>query len=252
MDLNALPIPIVTGRVGDQPKTDFLPWFYFPVVTPSSQNPIVKNLNAIKFEFAGTLDTLDTPGVRKEILLTSSRYSKLMDAPAMISLDLLQQEPDVSMFDEPAQPLAVLLEGTFVSLFLNRVPPEITNAPELGFVEKSESTSMIVMADGDLIKSQIKPGENGPTPLPAGYDRFTGQQFGNKDLILNAMNYLCDDSGLLLVRSRDLKLRLLDSTKVKSEEMKWQLVNTILPVLFVVFFGLIQFYLRKRRYSRNR
>jgi len=123
MDLNALPIPVVTGRVGNQPKTDFLPWYFFPVVTPSSPHPIVKNLNAIRFEFAGPLDTLDNPGIKKTILLQSSRYSRALDAPAMISLDVMHEKPDVRQYNQPNQPLAVLLEGSFVSLFLNRVPP---------------------------------------------------------------------------------------------------------------------------------
>lgn len=252
LDLNALPIPIVTGRVGDQPKTDFLPWYFFPVVTPSSDHPIVKNLNAIKFEFAGALDTVDTPGVRKTILLQSSKYSFLLDAPASISLDMLNRKADASVFNMPPQTLGVLLEGNFVSLFLNRVPPEISNAPEIGFIDKSKETRMIVLADGDLIKSQLQPGQSGPTALPAGYDRYTGQQFGNKDLILNAMNYLCNDTGILSVRSRELKLRLLDGSRIKSEELKWQLVNTIVPVAFIIVFGILQFYLRRHRYTKSR
>jgi ABC-2 type transport system permease protein len=252
LDLNALPIPIVTGRVGDQPKTDFLPWYFFPVVTPSSDHPIVKNLNAIKFEFAGALDTVDTPGVKKTILLQSSKYSFLLDAPASISLDMLRRQADASVFNMPPQTLGVLLEGNFVSLFLNRVPPEIANAPEIGFIDKSKETRMIVLADGDLIKSQLQPGQSGPTALPAGYDRYTGQQFGNKDLILNAMNYLCNDAGILSVRSRELKLRLLDGSRIKSEELKWQLVNTIVPVAFIILFGILQFYLRRHRYTKSR
>ncbi len=250
MDISSLPIPIVTGRVGNQPKTDFLPWYFFPVITPSSQNPIVKNLNAIKFEFAGTLDTLDTPGIKKTILLTTSRYSKVLEAPVPISLDLLRIQADPSKFNQPDQVVAVLLEGSFVSLFLNRVPPEISGAPEIGFLSKSKPTQMIVIADGDVIKGQVKPSQSGPVALPAGYDRFTGQQFGNRDLVLNAMNYLCDDSGLISVRSRELKLRMLDQTRVKTEELKWQLINTAVPVLLVILFGFAQFYYRKRRYSR--
>ncbi|NVO19164.1 MAG: gliding motility-associated ABC transporter substrate-binding protein GldG [Bacteroidetes bacterium] len=252
LDFTALPIPVVTGKMGNQPKTEFLPWYFFPVITPTSQNPIVKNLNAIKLEFAGTLDTLDTPGVKKTILLSTSKYSKVLDAPALISLDLLHQEPDPSQFNQPSQAVAVLLEGNFVSLFLNRVPPEISGAPQIGFVDKSKNTQMIVISDGDIAKNQLRPEQSGISVLPAGFDRFTGQQFGNRDLILNAMNYLCDDSGLLSVRSRELKLRLLDGSKIKDEEFKWQMINVVAPVLLVVLFGIGQFYFRKRRYAVNK
>lgn len=251
LDMNALPIPVVTGRIGDQPKTDFIPWYFFPVVTPSSSNPIVRNLNAIKFAFAGSLDTLETPGVRKTILLSSSKYSKTLDAPALISLSLLRQQQDASQFTQPDQAMAVLLEGNFVSLFLNRVPPEITDAPEIGFIDKSKTAKMIVIADGDMIKSQVQPGQSGPTVLPAGYDRFTRQQFGNRDFILNAMNYLCDDSGLLSVRSRELKLRVLDASRVKAEELKWKLINTLIPVLIIMVFGLVHFLYRRYRYTSS-
>ncbi len=250
LDINSLPIPVVTGRVGNQPKTDFLPWYFFPVITPTSPNPIVKNLNSIKFEFVGTLDTLDTPSIRKTILLTTSRYSKVLEAPVPISLDLLRQNPDPGQFKQPNQIVAVLLEGNFVSLFLNRVPPEIAGAPQIGFLDKSKHTQMIVIADGDVIRNQIKPGKTGPMALPAGYDRFTGQQFGNRDLVMNAMNYLCDDSGLISVRSRELKLRMLDSTRVKAEALKWQLINTVVPVLLVILFGFGQYYYRRRKYTR--
>lgn len=252
LDINALPIPVVTGRVGNQPKTDFLPWNFFPVVTPSSANPIVKNLNAVKFEFVGSIDTLDTPGIKKSVLLTSSRYTKVIDAPVMINLDMLRQEQSPEEFNQSPQALAVLLEGTFVSLFLNRVPPEIMDAPEIGFIDKSKPTSMIVIADGDIIKNQVQAGESGPTYLPCGYDRFTRQQFGNRDLVLNAMNYLCDDSGLLAVRSRELKLRVLDSARVKSGKLQWQLINTAGPVILVLLFGIFQFLYRRNRYTRLR
>jgi ABC-2 type transport system permease protein len=251
LDMNALPIPVVTGRIGNQPKTDFLPWCFFPVVTPTTDNPIVRNLNAIKFVFAGSVDTLDTQGIKKTVLLASSKYSRTVDAPVMINLGMLKQEQDATLFNQPAQPLAVLLEGNFISLFLNRVPPEISGAPEIGFVDKSKPAKMIVIADGDMVKSQIQPGQNGPVVLPAGYDRFTRQQFGNRDFILNAMNYLCDDSGLLSVRSRELKLRVLDSSKVKAEEMKWKMINIIVPILLVAVFGVLLTFIRRYRYTRT-
>lgn len=246
VDMNALPIPVVIDQKGNQ---KFVPWIFFPVLIPTSSNPIVRNLNAIKTEFVSSIDTLDTPGVTKTILLATSRYSKILNTPVIVSLSFLYQEPDIAQFNQPYQPVAVLLEGEFTSLFVNRVPPEIAEAPEVGFREKSSKTSMIVVADGDIIKNQLQPGTKGPTPLPLGYDRYTGQQFGNKDFVLNAINYLCDDSGLLSVRSREVKLRTLDTARVADERLKWQLVNTIVPVLLVLGFAVVQGYLRKRRYT---
>jgi ABC-2 type transport system permease protein len=142
------------------------------------------------------------------------------------------------------------LEGEFSSLFLNRIPPAYANSPEIAFLGKSSKTAMIVVADGDVIKNQLQPGELRPTPLPLGYDRYTGQQFGNKDFILNTMNYLCDDSGLLSVRSREVKLRSLDASVVEAGRLKWQLVNTIVPIILVLGFAFAQAYWRRKRYTR--
>jgi ABC-2 type transport system permease protein len=108
---------------------------------------------------------------------------------------------------------------------------------------------MIVVSDGDMIKNHVEQGAQGLTPLPLGYDRYTGQQFGNKEFILNAMNYLCDDSGLISVRSREVKLRKLDPERIKAERVQWQLLNTLIPVVLVLVFALVRGYWRKRKYT---
>jgi ABC-2 type transport system permease protein len=246
VDMNSLPIPVVVDPKGNQ---KLLSWIFFPVLTPTSSHPIVRNLNAIKTEFVSSIDTLETSGITKTILLATSRYSRVLNAPVIVSLRFLYQQPDATQFNQPYQPVAVLLEGEFTSLFKNRVPQEIAKVGGTGFVAKSPKTAMIVVSDGDVIKNQLEPGSRGSAPLPIGYDRYTGQQFGNKDFILNAMNYLCDDSGLLSVRSREVKLRKLDMERVKSDRLEWQILNTLLPVLLVLGFAVIKGYLRRKRYT---
>ena len=247
VDVNSLPIPVVIDQKGNQ---KLIPWIFFPVLIPTSAHPIVRNLNAIKTEFVSSIDTLDTPGVKKTILLATSRYSRVLNTPVMISLSYLYQKPDVQMFNQPYQPVAVLLDGEFNSLFLDRVPQEIAESPEVGFLGKSPKTQMIVVADGDIIKNQLQAGTASPVPLPLGYDKYTGQRFGNQDFVLNAVNYLCDDSGLLSVRSREVKLRILDAARVDAERTKWQIINTLVPILLVLVFAFVQSYLRKRKYTK--
>ncbi|MFZ4707571.1 MAG: gliding motility-associated ABC transporter substrate-binding protein GldG [Bacteroidales bacterium] len=246
VDMNSLPIPVVIDQKGNQ---KLIPWLFFPLLVPTSNHPIVRNLSAIKTEFVSSLDTVEAPGVTKTILLSTSRYSRVLNTPVTLSLSYLYQEPDATQFNQPYQPAAVLLEGEFTSLFLNRIPQESADSPQMPFVGKSSKTAMIVVADGDVIKNQLQPGEVRPTPLQLGYDRYTGQQFGNKDFVLNAMNYLCDDSGLLSVRSREVKLRALDASIVENERLKWQLINTIVPILLVLGFAFAQGYWRRKRYS---
>jgi ABC-2 type transport system permease protein len=211
----------------------------------------VRNLNAIKTEFISSIDFVDSPAnVKKTVLLTSSEFSSTVNAPVIISLNALGKKPDERLYNKRFIPVAALLEGTFVSMYNNRIPPEIMLNKDIGFTDHVTDNKMIVIADGDIISNQMQFSQGKYYPLPMGYDKYTGQQFGNKDLILNAMNYLVDDSGLISIRSRELKLRLLDRTKVENERVKWQMINTVLPVLLVIALGILQVILRKRRYAR--
>jgi ABC-2 type transport system permease protein len=250
MDLNALPIPLNTGQVGSQPKIDFFPWYYFPVITPTENHPIVKNLNAIKTEFVSSLDTIKVPDVKKTILLKTSQYSRTVNTPALISLSQLENKPDERAYQGPPQTVAVLLEGEFRSVFDNRIPPEIMNNREIGFLAKSKPTRMIVVSDGDIIKNQLHYSKGYPMPL--GYDQYTGESFGNKDFIMNALDYMLDESGLITIRSRELKLRLLDMTRVNNHKIFWQAFNIFLPIILVLVFGFTRHYLRRKKYTSGK
>ncbi|MCD4731782.1 MAG: gliding motility-associated ABC transporter substrate-binding protein GldG [Bacteroidales bacterium] len=249
MDINALPIPLKTGDMGGSPQIEFFPWYYFPVINPLLDHPIVKNLNAIKTEFISSIDTLEKKGIKKTILLTSSQYSRMVNTPVLISLDILQKEPDRRLYNKQHIPVAVLLEGKFQSLFWNRIPPEIRDNKDIGFIASSEPGKMIVVCDGDIIKNQVRTTGSQPTPYPLGYDRYTGQTFGNKEFILNVMNYLIDENGLISIRSRELKLRLLDRTKINENKLLWQLINTVLPVVLIIILGIVMYYVRKKKYA---
>ncbi len=251
LDLNALPIPVITGQTGDRPQQSLLPWFYFPLLTPTIKHPIVHNLNAIKTEFISSLDTVGSLKIKKTILLETSKYSRIINTPCPVSLDIVMKQPDIKLYTKKHQPVAVLLEGEFESVFKNRILPELAYSKEICFLEKSKPTAMVVISDGDIIKNQIRYQQNQNIPLPLGYDKYTNQTFGNADLILNIMNYLCDDSGLITLRSRELKLRMLDKTRMENELLYWQLLNIILPVLLILFIGIIRFFLRKRIYTKT-
>jgi len=252
LDMNALPIPAVTGQYGGQPKVELMPWYYFPVLMPTAKHPIVTNLNAIKAEFVSSIDTVGGKGIKKTVLLTSSKYSRVVNTPARISLDLLQSVPDERVYNQSYLPVAVLLEGSFQSLYLNRLPPEmVTDNKSFDFMEKSPETKMIVVSDGDIIKNQLDKKTGNPYPL--GFDQYTGETFGNKDFILNCVDYLCDDSGIISVRSREVKMRLLDPKKLKNAgtKLSMQLINTIGPVLLILIFGIIQLIIRRYRFARK-
>jgi ABC-2 type transport system permease protein len=249
LDIQSLPIPIITGYVGNQPKQQLFPWYYFPLAFPKSEHPIVKNLNAVKFEFTGSIDTVSAKGVKKTVLLSSSQYSRMQNTPARIDLRMVRKKPDPKDFNRPYRPLAVLLEGEFESIFKNRISPQLAEAPEMNFREKSLPTKMIVVADGDVIRNNIQ--KSSGKVFPLGYDRYTNQQFGNKNFLLNCINYLFDEEGLLSLRTREIKLRLLDSTMIDQQKNKWQIINIAAPLVLVILLGIGWSLMRKRKYAHN-
>jgi ABC-2 type transport system permease protein len=247
LDVQSAPIPVLAGYQGNQPQYKYYPWVYFPVAFPFCEHPIVKNLNAVKFEFASGIDTLNNKEIKKTILLASSQYSRSVNTPARIDLSILKKEPNPKEYYRKNIPLAVLLEGEFESVFKNRIAPTVATAEEMAFKSQGVKTAMIIVSDGDVIKNQVQSSTGKVYPL--GYDRYTQQQFGNKTFILNCMNYLLDDSGLIAVRTRDIQIRLLNKTIISEQKLKWQLICILSPILIIILYGLFSGWLRKKRYA---
>ncbi|MDD3638019.1 MAG: gliding motility-associated ABC transporter substrate-binding protein GldG [Bacteroidales bacterium] len=248
LDLNAAALGIRTGETGGRPQIDFFRWYYFPLLEAASEHPMVRNMNAVKAEFVSSIDTVIREGIRKTPLLKTSGYTRIAGTPALISLTMLQSDPDPRVFNRSGQTAAWLLEGEFPSLYANRMPAEISTSGEIGFKEESKPTAMIVIADGDMARNQFHLQQG--YPLPLGYDQYTRQTYGNKNFLLNAVSYLVEGEGLISIRSRELKLRLLDANKVSAQRLQWQLFNTVLPVLLILLSGLLFAWLRKKRFTR--
>ncbi len=245
-DMNCAQIPVSVGQVGGQAQIQMVPWLFFPLIMPVSNHPMVKNLDAIKTEFINTIDTIATKGTFKTILLTTSPFNRELAAPTIISLNMIEDTPDPKRFQSEPKPVSVLLEGTFKSNFLNRgIPEGISDFPAT--LENSKFTKMLVFSDGDVFKNQI--GEKDGSAFPLGYDRYSQQTYGNKTFLLNAIDYLTDDSGLIGLRSKEIKLRLLDKGKLVAEKTTWQLINTLIPLIMLVLFGIFQHIYRKRKYA---
>ncbi|MCR9154516.1 MAG: gliding motility-associated ABC transporter substrate-binding protein GldG [Bacteroidetes bacterium] len=241
---------LVAAGVNDQRKVR--PWIYFPMVMAQSKHPIVKDLNAVWMRFASSLDTVSASGVKKTIILRSSPYSVRRPTPHIVSLADLYQAPPRERFREQGVPLGILLEGKFQSLFTNRIKPREGGEP-LKMRETSPENQMLIIGDGDVIQNQlnvVNPNIQKGMPLPLGYDQYTGTQYGNKDLLVNAIDYMLDDSGLIEIRSRELKIRLLDLTKAKKQRLSWQLVNTLIPTISILLLAVVNYYWRRRKYLK--
>ncbi|MBL7711314.1 MAG: gliding motility-associated ABC transporter substrate-binding protein GldG, partial [Chitinophagaceae bacterium] len=252
-DMDCNPIPVVVGMVGDKPQTELRSWLYFPVLMPSSKHPIVHNLDPVMTLFASSMDTIANPEIKKTVLLASSKYSRVAPHPARVSLSMMAYKPDARLFNKPYQPVAVLLEGKFRSVFNNRLEAGflkvLKDSLKMPFRSHSDTpTSMIVISDGDLIENDYSEQQG---TLPMGYWRFTQNNFANKTFFLNCLEYLTDRSGLLESRSKEVKLRLLDSGRVKSEKSKWQWINILLPTGLILVFASVYLFFRKRRYEKQ-
>jgi len=242
-DVSSSKIPVPVSFVNDVPKWELLPWRYFPVSIPTSNHPITSNLNAVKFDFASSIDTVKTnTAVTKTVLLHSSPYTKLANTPYEVSLQKALEQPSPDEFNKGSQAIAVLLEGTFESVFKNRISQLSTKLP---FKDLSKLTKMIVISDGDVAHNQVSKG----VALPLGYDNYEKRQYGNKDFILNSIDYLLEEEALIDVRTRELKMRLLDSQKINQERSFWQALNMLAPVLLIILFGMIKQYRRKKKYT---
>jgi len=250
LDLTCATLPIRTGQVAGQAQLEFFRWFYFPLLQAASNHPIVRNMNAIRADFVSSIDaTTSAMGIDQIPLLKTSDYTKVSGAPVFISLSMLRQTPDKRMFPSKGQNVAYLLKGSFPSLYANRIPQEIVDSEEMKFMEDSEPTAMIVIGDGDIIRNQIDIKRK--TPLPLGFDQYTGNTYANKEFIENCISYLVDGEGLIDIRSRELKIRLLDTAKIAQERTKWQLINTLIPIALIIALGFIMAWARKRKYSKK-
>ncbi len=250
LDLTCASLPIRTGQVGGQAQLEYFRWYYFPLLQAASEHSLVRNMNAIKADFVSSMDaTTSANGIEQIPLLKTSSYTKVSGVPVFISLAMLRQTPDQRMFNSKGKNVAYLLKGSFPSLYANRVPQEIVDDQATDFMEESVPTAMIVVADGDLIRNQIDIRTR--KPLPLGFDQYTGITYTNKEFIENAISYLVDGEGLIDIRSRELKVRLLDATKVSKERVKWQVINTLVPIFIIILLGLVMAFVRKRKYSKK-
>ncbi|CAN5907262.1 gliding motility-associated ABC transporter substrate-binding protein GldG [soil metagenome] len=245
-DINAGSIPMVVGFLGDRPQTQLVPWRFHPLINTFSKHPITRNIDIVATRFVGTIDTVKAAGVVKTPLLSTSPYTRVAAAPASVNLNEARIEPTPDMFSKGSLPVGYLLEGSFQSVFTNRPVPEGSNRN--GFRQRGDSARLAVFSDGDLIRNDVNPKTNRPMEL--GLDRYSGARYANKELIMNTIDYLLDESRLISVRNKEITMRPLDRVKIKEERSQWQFVNLGMPLLLLFGFGLGRHVVRKRKYTR--
>ena len=252
MDMECSKLKLVAGKVGNQPQFELYPWYYFPTVLPVGTHPIVRNLDRVDLHFCSTIDTIRTKtAVRKTPLIKTSRYSNLQFSPVDISFEIIRQAPKPEFFNKGPQTVGVLLEGVFASNYENRVSADMLAGLQrigMDFRATSVPTRMLVISDGDVAANFAN--EERKQWYPLGYNRNEDIAYANKDLLLNAIEYLIDPNGVVAARSKTVELRLLDTVRAQAEKPMWQALNLALPLAFLGLFGWLFNWLRRRRYAR--
>jgi len=248
-DLQSSLIMVNIAPYGMTPNLKPAHWTYFPLLWPPLDNPITKGLNLVRSQYPGVIDTVgNNPEIKKTYILHTSDKAKVTSAPLLIGLSQIDDKITESNFNQSYLPVAVMLEGEFVSPFRNRMVGRYINDPSFIPKTKSEKTKMVIVSDGDIIRNEVSArGE----PFPLGYDRYTKTTFGNKDFVKNIINYLTDEDGLMEIRNRTFQIRLLNRSKVAHNYTNIILMNTLLPVLMVLISGIVFIWIRQRKYSKS-
>ncbi len=250
MDMECSDVKLVDGSIGDAAQMSQYPWYFHPLVRPFSDHPIAKNLDRVQMRFASVIDTIVTKkaNTKKTILLRTSDKTMLKYSPIDLNFEFLREEAKPEYFNEQHLPVAVIAEGEFVSAFEHNATQQMRDVLErrgLQQLKRSMNAKMLVVGDGDIVRNDFDEATGNIRSL--GFDRTTGYTYGNKDFLMNAIEYMMDDSGIIQAKKREVKLNLLDCTRAQSEKSKWQTINIVFPLVFLICFGLIYMYLRRRR-----
>ncbi len=241
-------IAIFTGKFGGSPQSELFPWYFYPTTISRKGHPVSTGIDPVRFRYVSSLDTVGASGIEKSIVMETSDKTRVLKAPARVGLGIVRNKPDFTRNNSPHQPVAVMLEGRFESFFKGRLAPKNEKGADYPLVEKGKPSKMMVVSDGDVIRNRVD--ERSGKFYKLGFSRYAGKRiYGNKDFLINSMNYLMGDAGLIDVRSRDITLRKLDSDKADDRRYFWQVTNVVLPVVLVLLFGFLQFMLRKRKYA---
>jgi gliding-associated putative ABC transporter substrate-binding component GldG len=249
LDLNSGVIPLVTGTTGDQPTVEPMPWQFYPLINQFSPHPITRNLDAVYTKFVSTIDTVKAVGIRKTPLMFTSRYTRVLPSPVPINLNDARLEPNAKLYQESFRPVGYLLEGQFRSLFANRAQPGTTQF-QPATSSNAKPGKVLVIGDGDFVRSELDPKTGQPFRL--GFDRLANTEFANREVALNAVDYMLDETGLIAVRGKQITLRPLDKVKIAEQRRRWQLLNIGVPLVLLGAFGIVRAWQRKRRYASFR
>lgn len=252
-DMQCNLVPVNTAPAGEQAQFTMMPWVYFPLLSGPADHPVTRGLNYVKSEFASSIDTVGggSPEVAKTVLLGTSPASRKRDVPLYISMEEITRRPDPALYTASNLPVGILLEGRFGSFYKNYPVPRGVTPSDWKVIGEGAPASVFVAADGDIPANEVQFEQGAFRAQPLGYDRYTRQTFGNREFIMNVVNYMTDEAGIMELRSREFRLRLLNREVIGQpvQVLKWKMLNTLLPLILLLLSGLAIQYVRKRKYG---
>ena len=175
---------------------------YIPIITNFADHPVSKGLEAVFLKFGSPVRFNGDTSVVASPLAFSSDLAGTVAAPLYFDIQKKWDKPD---FNQAKIPVAYAFEGA---------------------LSKNKDTKMIVIGDGDFAV-------NG-----------SGQQAqqlndDNINLMVNSIDWLSDDTGLIELRTKGVTARPLDQLE-DGRKTFLKYLNFLLPILLIILYGLFR------------
>jgi ABC-2 type transport system permease protein len=252
-------------------KEYLIPWFY-SVRATNTIHPIARNIDPVLFNYVSEVEFVGEDKNVKKSVLTSSTNSAVTGLAPLISLIMYKNYgPNPRLNPTPDDPsnqkmIAGVVEGKFQSHFKNRIVSDFANSKEVNYLDKSaKEGKLFVVGNGHFIENRYDSIQRGGDSLymyrPSSLNNLKVDEtmallnmqpliYGNQEFFQNLVDYMMGDHSVLDIRSKQIDVHAIDKEKVKSEAGFYKMLNTILPSLLILVFGLVLAYFRKRKYTR--
>jgi len=187
---------------------------YLPIISNFSDHPITKGLEGIVLPFASPMIFSGDSTVRFTPIAFTSEQSGTTAVPTYVDIQRQWQESDF-----PLQNLAIA--GTLE-----------------GNIDGNPNAKMVVISDGDFAINSRDGGQ--PQRL----------QNDNVSLLVNSIDWLSDDTGLIELRTKGVSYRPIDQIS-DSKKSLLKYLNFLLPIILVIGYGIVRMQMKRSLRSKR-